>query len=430
MIKISSQKQIDSNIANTINLIKKKFLLKYIELFKRFPQIHNLKNREFAYLSWDKNFMVRHEGYIDNNQLFNRIKNIIPRHIYASAALYEEPNAKKMEDKRWIGCDFVMDIDADHFELECNNVHDYNFCSNCSYMAKGTPPPKCPNCGTSKWIKQNWLCDNCLNVAKKEVYKILQFLINDIGILEEEIFIKFSGNRGYHIEVISEKIKKLDSEARREITDYLTGTNLIIDFRVNNFNAPTKLQYGWKEKIVKKFYEILKEENSIIFKNSKNPIIEPHLIQLLFREENRKYLLTQINNNNSNWNILGIGAVGWKKIFEVIINEIKCNIDIPVSIDIHRLLRLKGSINGKTGFLSIPLDIKKELDNFNPLLDSVIFNSNDNPKLNMKIKITSLEVPQIKINDILYGPFKKDDIIEVPESIGVFFICKDVAIVI
>ncbi|MHA1340178.1 MAG: DNA primase small subunit domain-containing protein [Promethearchaeota archaeon] len=401
-----------------------------MQLTKSFPHIADLKNREFAYLTWDKNYMIRHEGYDDENQFFNRIKTLIPRNVYASAALYEMPNAKRMEEKKWIGCDFVMDIDADHFDLECQQSHDYTFCSNCLNLFIGTPPKECPKCGSKKWKKQPWLCDKCLNATKMEVYKILDFFTQDFGISEDEIFVKFSGHRGYHLEIHSERVRNLDSEARRQITDYLTGSNLILNYRKNNFDAPTQSQYGWREKISKKFYEILKYKDISIFKNSKDPKIEPHLISLLFKDENRKYLLNQIATKNSNWSIKGIGPEGWKKIIQVVINQIKCEVDIPVSIDIHRLLRVKGSINGKTGFLVKPLSIAHELENFDPLSDSILFDLGKDSKKNMKIKITRPAVPEIKIAGNIYGPYKQGEELEVPEAVGVFFICKDTAVVV
>jgi len=52
----------------------------------------------------------------------------------------------------------------------------------CGAASKGFPPESCPKCGMKKIDTVTWVCDRCLDIAKKEIYKLLDdFLIPDSG---------------------------------------------------------------------------------------------------------------------------------------------------------------------------------------------------------------------------------------------------------
>ena len=143
-------------------------------------------------------------------------------------------------------------------------------------------------------------------------------------------------------------------------------------------------------------------------------------------EKNRLSLCNQIKKEDYNWSIPGMGETSWKKLMQFLIDNIKCEIDIPVSIDVHRLIRLRGSIHGKTGFLVKPI-IFDDLKNFDPFLDSIIFPL-DNKRL-LTIKITSEICPKIRIRDEIYGPYNKNEKIMLPEAVSLFLACKGVALI-
>ena len=110
--------------------------------------------------------------------------------------------------------------------------------------------------------------------------------------------------------------------------------------------------------------------------------------------------------------------------------EIGIEVDIPVSIDIHRLIRYPGSLHGKTGF-KVQEIFHDDLDTFNPLdeindkLDPIVFRS-EKP-ITQKIEIIESEVPITKIKGKKYGPYTQGEKIEVPHHIAVFLLCKGVA---
>jgi len=209
--------------------IKKYFALEYLKLSKHFPDIQDFTKREFAYLLWDKNYMIRHRGYNNFEHFISNLKSEAPRHAYVSAAIYRDPNIKNMTGKGWLGCDFIVDIDSDHFNLPCQIIHDYHFCQDpikkkCRYHNSGEPPQECPECGGNKFKKQLWLCDECLEASKKEIIKLIEeFLLPDFGLALDQIELVFSGHRGYHMHVHDEGLRNMSSEQRRQFVDFFTG---------------------------------------------------------------------------------------------------------------------------------------------------------------------------------------------------------------
>lgn len=416
--------------------MKKKFAQKYLDLSKQFPDINEITRREFAFSTWDSSPMIRHIGF-SNQQLFlQKVKGLIPKHIYASAAIYEQPDNKKMDQKGWLGCDFIVDIDADHIDLDCAHNHDYHICQKCGSYNNGSVPETCPECGDNKWIKQPWLCNECLEYTKNEVSKLIDFFTKDFGLNVDDLHIKFSGHRGYHVQIYDNKLRKLDSESRRQIADYLTGTNFQpagqkkFNKSLHTFLGFLMNEPGWRGKIANKFYKILQMGQSNFMNNiPSSKKLDPIVINAIFEPDNNKMLLNQLKTNNINWSLQrqGMAEAGWNKLIQFLINEIKCDIDIPVTIDIHRLFRVNGSINGKTGFLVKSLNID-ELKKFNPFNDPVIFDSTQSNLY--KIKIIRPIVPKIEISNSSYGSYVKDEIIEVPEAVAVFLIAKEVAEII
>ena len=117
-------------------------------------------------------------------------------------------------------------------------------------------------------------------------------------------------------------------------------------------------------------------------------------------------------------------------IEKCVIDEIGIEVDVPVTVDIHRLIRYPGTLHGKTGFKVQELYID-DLDSFNPLdevdkrLDPIVFDSEK--KITQKLEITELEVPATTLKGETHGPYMKGEIIDVPHHFAVFLLCKGVA---
>ncbi|MHA1456187.1 MAG: DNA primase small subunit domain-containing protein [Promethearchaeota archaeon] len=416
--------------------LKNLFQAYYQESNKDIPAVSMLDRREFGFLLWDNQFMQRHLGFVQIDDLRKYLIKKSPKHAYSSGSLYNRPDDHDMENKGYLGCDFVIDIDVDHFYTECKNDHDLWYCKECGTNGKGMIE-KCPNCEKLKITRVAWICDKCLDIAKKEIIKLIDnFLIPDFALNLEQINIAFSGHRGYHLKIEDPRIRTLTSDQRREIVDYLTGQN--ISFEILGLHEKSSIfgllkdNQGWSHKIMAKLEEILCMDPLEI----EHFLRDPHWGNLTASRVNsllnhREDFLEIINNKKrSIWSIEGFGLSTWKQLLRAVVKKVGAEIDEPVSIDIHRLIRYPGTLHGKTGFKVQELEYN-QLDEFNPLdesnelIDPIVFKSKK--KITQKLEITGVKVPATKIKGETYGDYNCGEKIEVPHHVAVFLLCKGVA---
>ena len=422
---------------NDFIYLKKLFQAYYQEKRYNFPKVSSFNLREFGLIPWEKKvYMKRHMSFDDPDVLRSYLITDAPRHLYSSGSLYLKPDAPDMSNKEYQGCDFIIDIDVDHFYTPCKDQHDLWICKDCG--AEGTGMPKtCPKCSGSKFTKISWVCDQCLDVAKNEITKLVSnFLIPDFGIDEKSFKIAFSGHRGYHLKVEKEEIRKLSSDERREIVDYLTGENLSFEILGLNKKSDTiygllKENIGWSQKIMNKIEEILQKpekelENMLQGKNSFG--FNPNIVESFLNYKD-DFLELISKGERSVWAVEGFGLTNWKKLLRGVVKLIGIELDEPVSIDIHRLIRYPGSLHGKTGFKVQEIELN-ELDGFNPLdesdhkLDPIVFKSKI---ITQKLEIVEEKLPITTIKGESFGPYTKGEKIDVPHHFAVFLLCKEVA---
>ncbi len=376
--------------------------------------------------------MVRHIQFPSNKYLVRHLVTTAPRHSYHSATYYERPGAETMDQKGYIQCDFVVDIDADHIPTNCRQNHDYAICKVCGEIFQGEKPLKCSKCEGTKFDKISWICDECLDVSKKQVFNLVEnFLLGDFSIPLEDIHLYFSGHRGYHVHLKTKAFLDLDQDARREISDYVTGEGF--SFKIWNFrkiqNSMTGFSNedpGWSGKITKELYNILIQGEPRIREVFENPIYGKKLNSAVLNIfiSNRQYLIEQISKKSRAWQVAGISDKSWIRVFEILRDRIKADIDVVVSIDLHRLIRLEGSLHGKTGFRVMKIKYE-DLKDFDPLKDALSFP--DNPENTLDIEITAPISPKIRIGSNNYGPYNQGEKLKLPINAALFLLCKDVA---
>ncbi|MEM2743200.1 MAG: DNA primase small subunit PriS [Candidatus Methanomethylicaceae archaeon] len=399
-----------------MNKIFEKFKNYYSNLNSEDLNIVNLEKREIALIPFKEDLMIRHLGFKDTNSLKDYLIKNVPLHLYYSSAYYENPQVEDMNLKNWEGADLIFDVDADHIPTDCKILHDKWFCLNCNLQGFGIAPEECPKCGQKRIDTNTWICERCLEVAKIEVLKLIdEYLIPDFGISSKEIEICFSGHRGYHLHIYSEYYKKLSSDGRREIADYIRGIGIDLKShglrKVNGIiTGPNIREKGWRGRIAKSFYEYLSraslEELMNIIGKSAEIIIKK-----------RDKILDSIMMNG--WFIpKGIGLKRISKIIKEAIKQNFCNIDERVTIDTKRLIRYPNSLHGKTGLKVCRLNYI-DLEKFDPLKDAIVFKTGT-------MKIYVKEMPKIRIGNYEIGPLKNETI-EVPESMAIYLICKGAA---
>ncbi|MBD3340559.1 MAG: hypothetical protein GF353_15735 [Candidatus Lokiarchaeota archaeon] len=437
-IKTNKLTQINClEIMKGLNYLKRSFSAYYDENKDHLPKVDSFNSREFGFIPWGMNIMKRHLSFIDVKSLSEYLVNKSPRHVYSSGSIYSHPDYQKMSIKEYQGCDFIVDIDVDHFFTSCKDDHDFWKCKQCDQSGSGFPPQKCPKCGSLKLNKLSWICENCLDVAKNEIRKLIyDFLIPDLGIKTESMKIAFSGHRGYHLKIIDEKIRTLSSAERRDLVDYFTGNN--ISFEIlglkkigSKIYGLNKGNIGWSNKIMKWFEEFLQTSNN---NQIEEFLLKAGLIQKSIQNfiKSKNYILSSLSGNSKNvWNVDYMGIKSWKYLLKSIVTEICVELDEPVSIDIHRLIRYPGSLHGQTGFKVQELPFEK-FNEFRPLnelekqYDPVVFESRNT----IKIEITSERVPFTKLKDQKYGPYEQGEKVEVPNHVAIFLVAKGVAEII
>ena len=376
--------------------------------------------------------MIRHMQFPSNKYLVRHLISTAPRHSYHSATYYERPGAETMDQKGYIACDFVVDIDADHIPTSCRKNHDYAICKACGTVSHDEKPLNCSECEGTKFDKVSWICDECLDVSKKQVFNLVEnFLLPEFSIPMEDINLYFSGHRGYHVHLKTKAFLDLDQDARREISDYVTGEGF--SFKIWNYRKIQNNMMGfsiedpsWAGKIAKELYNILIQGEPRIREVFENPIYGKKLNAMLINSliSNRQYLVNQISNKRKIWQVAGLSDKTWIRIFEILRDRIKADIDVVVSIDLHRLIRLEGSLHGKTGFRVMKIEYD-DLKDFDPLKDALAFP--DNQENTLDIEITAPISPKIRIGITNYGPYNQGEKLKLPLNAALFLMCKDVA---
>ncbi len=383
----------------------------------------SISMREFGFLFFDKKGMVRHKGFLEGNDLKAFLVKNIPMHEYNSATLYHSPWKERMDEKGYIGCDLIFDIDCDHIDTPCKAHHDSWTCKECNKVGTGKHPEKCPSCKGTSFSDKTWLCDACLDKAKTETRKLVDsFLVKDFGIPLEAMEIYFSGNRGYHVHLEGEAFRSLDTEARREIADYITATGISfmnhqISFTANAIEGFVPSDPGWRGKAADTVLGIVSDiENGYSI-----PGLDKVVIASL--KEHAALFKQRLQKGDRNWALPGIREATWRKILEdIVLTRARSEIDVPVTIDVHRLIRAPGSLHGKTGFKICKL-ARDDLNGFDPFLDPIVFKGSEE-----KVKMMA-DIPPFRIGSKTYGPYHIGDVDSVSLGAAVFLFCKNLGVV-
>ena len=319
-----------------------------------------------------------------------------------------------MDKKGWLGADLVFDIDADHLTTSCNKIHDEFTCTKCGFGGRGITPEICPCCEGTKFETKTWPCDICIDTARQEAAKLLDMLEKDFGFSPDELRVFFSGHRGYHVHVEAEAVHPLDAMARKEIVDYVTGLGLAVldkdvrekpgkrsarKFSLHNFGWNKRLKLGMQNFLLTASKEDLK------LAGIKNPA--------LFK--NKEALINRCINEGKWESVSGVSVQTWIKLAEHVKNLESSEIDTVVTTDIHRLIRMNGTLHGKTGLKKIEFPAK-DLQDFDPFARAVAFKKGT-------VKVLISDVPEFRLGGETLGPYKNETK-DLPVAAAVLLICK------
>jgi DNA primase small subunit len=390
----------------------------YMRNYTSKSSIFKIERREFGFIMFE-GWMHRHKSFTQTDELKEFLQSSVPSDAYYSCAYYESPEAE-MDRKGWIGADLIFDIDADHIPTPCDKIHDEWVCGSCGFSGKGVTPEKCPACGSEKLNANTWPCETCLASAKAETIKLLDMLTEDFGFSEDETHVFFSGHRGYHVSVGCESVMTLDSIARKEIVDYVSGLGLDVSFhhleRRNRKEALSSQSlpegdFGWFKRLnqgTQNFIINARDEDL------RNIGLKKNVIDALSHNRDSAPKSVQSTGKQSQF-FKGVGPDSWKKITEHVVKLQSAKIDTVVTTDIHRLIRLADTLHGKTGLLKVEFPVSA-INSFDPFKDAIAFKEG-------KVSVNVSDAPEFRLGDETFGPYKNQNV-ELPAAAAVLLICK------
>jgi DNA primase small subunit len=305
-------------------------------------------SREWGYIPWTAGAttMVRHEALVDLGDFGTFLADEAPRHVYFSAAEYDDPGADTMDEKGWRAADLVFDLDGDHLDG----------------VDESTPYPE--------------MLDRC----KTALERLLDLLTDDLGFDHDDLQVVFSGGRGYHVHVRDESVRGLDSAARREVVDYLRAVDLDVDGLVRTETNPQsgatrrvlKTEGGWGRRTHERLLSVVRdlremdEADALARLREFEGIGEKRARTILGAFESTPEAVRAGN--------LEAGGPGVRTLVEALaaeaVAEETAPIDEPVTTDLRRLIRFPGSLHGGTG-LVVRRIAPEAVDSFDPLDDAV-----------------------------------------------------------
>ncbi len=406
-------------IMERLSFIKRAFLQYYTKQGSRISLPTDFRSREFAFLAFGERFMTRHRAIGSREELVNTIRMLVPSDVYYSTAYYARP-AVEMEKKGWLGSDLVFDVDADHIDTSCKANHDMWSCISCGLARRGKAPVQCPSCGKTRFEERAWFCDECLRSAKNEVSKLVDFLTKDFGIPEHEMHTFFSGHRGYHLHVRTEEVRKLDESQRKEIVDYVLGLGLDAFYQglykkpQDAIVGPQPEDPGWRGRFAREIHRLLLKGT------------EEELVDLGFSRRQAGLIVKERAQREERWrekilwsefeDRFHIKDTTWKAIIGRAISKsaLPAEIDTVVTTDIHRLIRLPETLNGKTGLRAMAVS---NLDAFDPFLDPIAFEGEETVRV--------IQAPAFRMGNSTYGPYTEEDV-TLPAAAAMLLLCKGV----
>ena len=364
-----------------------------------------LRAREWMFIPWGGAPPDRHRAFSDKNSLHSYLSSRSPHSCFHSTAYYQEPSKLKMAEKGWLGADLIFDLDGDHLP----GVSDNDFPA-------------------------------MIEVIQGQAWRLWnEFLEPEFGFKEKHAQFTFSGHRGFHIHLRDPSLMHLDSNARREIVNYIRGEGIDIQSTISDNSEWGRRALQGIDSTLEKLHIIssgekgkgalLDELHGILkiranspqanLKSSSRASIE-ELANLAENEE-------KISRLKDDPNLAVFGPKCTPIFWELVKGDSSVVIgtagetDEVVTVDTKRVIRWVGSLHGKSGLrvTELPLDRldPDSSDKFDPLSEAVVFKGGST-----KVRILADDVTA-EISEHRVEPSLGDEI-EVKESMAMFLCLK------
>jgi DNA primase small subunit len=327
--------------------------------------------REFAAFPFSvQTLMRRHASFPSAEEFRGFLAQEAPRHVYYSSAYYRSPSATTMLAKEWLGADLIFDLDADHLR-----------------QAEG-----------KTYAEQ-------LTLARSRFRDLVDdFLLGDFGFDARDVSLVFSGGRGFHAHVHADAVLPLSSGERREIVEYILGVGVdpqegVHEVREGDRGPALSMGSvgelagadagrpvdapGWPGRLTRALVQILARWDQGGVELAAREMREAGATEAVAREWADRLVREGKGRRIREGLSLDVTTIDFPPaLLAQILDQARINVqgetDAPVTTDIHRLIRLPGSLHGGTGFRVLPLT-RDELDHFEPFRDAPVPFRNGGP---------------------------------------------------
>jgi len=347
--------------------------------------------REFGVGTLEDKIKFRHKAFKSEKELSQFLRTEAPYYISYSAAYYEYPG-QPMGEKCWLGADLIFDLDMPMTLLDQGRLDD----------------------------------------VKAEAEALVEFLVEDFGFSMDDIRVNFSGSKGYHIHVVSEDVRTLSADARREIIDYIAGTGLDLDYFIKETGGPAGVKWGrFNPKVVSGGRTGPKSDSKgwagRIYRVTDDVLRMPPEKLCAFAGVDKRTAKKVEDNRETYLRAFGEGRweLPWKELKGGILKRSiesqavqVTDEDRQVTGDVSRLIRLPDTIHGGSGLLAGRV---ADLESFNPLTDAVAFTGGD---------VKARMLADVGVFDLMgrrFGGYKASEEVALPECAGVYLMLKGLA---
>ena len=196
----------------------------------------------------------------------------------------------------------------------------------------------------------------------------------------------FSGNEGFHVYVASSSYNQLGSNERHDLIDYIIFQSAVPERFGFPKNDPSRTSFpdlgdpGWSGRVAKELFGSKSKRSKTITK------------------------------------VISDGKVAYQQRLKEMKNSIGVKIDSNVTSDIHRIFRLEGSLNSKSGLVKLACD---NIEKFSPYTEACLIG--DDP-----VEILANLPTEFRLKDRKFGSYTSEKV-TVPRYAAVYMICKGIA---
>ena len=370
-------------LENDLKFLEETFKQYYFDHFDFIHIPDRSLEREYGYKKFNSG-MVRHISLKTDKDLHLMLMTNVPSDVFCSNAYYTFPNLP-MAEKDWKEADLIFDIDAKDLNLSCRKDHTCVKCLSCGEVS--LLHDTCPKCKSNKLDLLSLTCDNCISGVKKEVLNLIKILTNDLQIDDKNVRTSFSGNEGFHLYVANSSYNQLGSKERGDLIDYIMFRRVMPErfgFKKENplrHTFPELDEAGWRGRVAKELFGSKSKRSKAITK------------------------------------IISDGKLAYQQILEGIgKNSIGIKIDPNVTVDIHRIFRLEGSLNSKSGLAKLACE---NIERFDPYTESCLIDDSS-------VEVSANFPIEFRLKNTKFGPYTNEKV-SVPKYAAAYMLCKGIA---